>query len=53
MIALRLHDSRDLRLHEEPVPAPADDELLVRVDRRRALRLRSALVREGAIGDVA
>jgi L-iditol 2-dehydrogenase len=31
MIALRLHDKRDLRLHEEPVPTPGEGEVLVRV----------------------
>src|SRR2546426_4249155 len=31
MIALRLHDRRDLRLHEEAPPIPAEDELLLRV----------------------
>jgi L-iditol 2-dehydrogenase len=31
MIALRLHDRHDLRLHEEPAPTPAFGELLVRV----------------------
>src|SRR2546427_12587558 len=30
MIALRLHDRRDLRLHEEAPPIPAEDELLLR-----------------------
>jgi len=30
-IALRLHDKRDLRLHEEPEPTPAPDEILLRV----------------------
>src|SRR5439155_7063268 len=31
MIALRLHDRHDLRLHEEPTPVPAEGELLVQV----------------------
>jgi L-iditol 2-dehydrogenase len=31
MIALRLHDKRDLRIHDEPAPVAADGELLLRV----------------------
>src|SRR5207248_9873541 len=31
MIALRLHDRGDLRLHEEAPPSPAEDELLLQV----------------------
>ena len=31
MIALRLHDVRDLRLHDEPVREPSPDEALLRV----------------------
>jgi threonine dehydrogenase-like Zn-dependent dehydrogenase len=29
--ALRLHDTRDLRLHDEPAPGPGDGEVVVRV----------------------
>jgi L-iditol 2-dehydrogenase len=32
MIALRLHDRRDLRLHEEPAPLPEQGELLLQVN---------------------
>ena len=31
MIALRLHDVGDVRVHDEPVPEPAPDEVLLRV----------------------
>ncbi len=31
MMTLRLHDKRDLRLHDEPAPRPAEDELLLDV----------------------
>ena len=52
MIALRLHDKRDLRLHEEPVPAPDDDEVLVRVTAVGLCGSDLHWFREGAIGDV-
>ena len=31
MKSLRLHDKNDLRLHEEPIPEPGYDEVLIRV----------------------
>ena len=52
MIALRLHDKRDLRLHEEPVPTPGDDEVLVRVTAVGLCGSDLHWFREGAIGDV-
>ena len=53
MIALRLHDKGDLRLHEEPVPTPGDDEVLVRVTAVGLCGSDLHWFNEGAIGDVA
>ena len=52
MIALRLHDKGDLRLHEEPVPKPGDDEVLVRVTAVGLCGSDLHWFHEGAIGDV-
>ena len=52
MIALRLHDKGDLRLHEEPVPTPDEDEVLVRVTAVGLCGSDLHWFREGAIGDV-
>jgi L-iditol 2-dehydrogenase len=52
MIALRLHDKRDLRFHEEPVPTPGDDEVLVRVTAVGLCGSDLHWFHEGAIGDV-
>jgi threonine dehydrogenase-like Zn-dependent dehydrogenase len=52
MIALRLHDKGDLRLHEEPVPEPGDDEVLVRVTAVGLCGSDLHWFHEGAIGDV-
>jgi L-iditol 2-dehydrogenase len=52
MIALRLHDRGDLRLHEEPVPTPGDDEVLVRVTAVGLCGSDLHWFNEGAIGDV-
>ena len=52
MIALRLHDKGDLRLHEEPVPTPDDDEVLVRVTAVGLCGSDLHWFHEGAIGDV-
>ena len=52
MIALRLHDKGDLRLHEEPVPTPGDDEVLVRVTAVGLCGSDLHWFNEGAIGDV-
>jgi len=51
MIALRLHDKRDLRLHEEPAPAPRDDELLLRVTAVGLCGSDLHWFAEGGIGD--
>jgi NADPH:quinone reductase-like Zn-dependent oxidoreductase len=52
MIALRLHDKGDLRLHEEPVPEPGDGEVLVRVTAVGLCGSDLHWFHEGAIGDV-
>ena len=52
MIALRLHDRHDLRLHEEPVPTPDDDEILVRVTAVGLCGSDLHWFDEGGIGDV-
>ena len=52
MIALRLHNKGDLRLHEEPVPTPGDDEVLVRVTAVGLCGSDLHWYNEGAIGDV-
>jgi L-iditol 2-dehydrogenase len=52
MIALRLHDKGDLRLHEEPAPTPADDEVLVRVTAVGLCGSDLHWFNEGGIGDV-
>lgn len=51
MIALRLHDKHDLRLHEEPVPAPAEDELLLRITAVGLCGSDLHWFAEGGIGD--
>ena len=51
MIALRLHDRHDLRLHEEPPPVPADGELLVRVSAVGLCGSDLHWFEEGRIGD--
>jgi L-iditol 2-dehydrogenase len=52
MIALRLHDRHDLRLHEEPVPTPGDHEVLVRVTAVGLCGSDLHWFDEGRIGDV-
>ena len=52
MIALRLHDRHDLRLHEEPVPTPGEDEVLVRVTAVGLCGSDLHWFDEGRIGDV-
>jgi L-iditol 2-dehydrogenase len=51
MIALRLHDKRELRLHEEPVPTPAEDELLLRITAVGLCGSDLHWFAEGGIGD--
>jgi L-iditol 2-dehydrogenase len=51
MIALRLHDKQDLRLHEEPVPTPAADELLLRITAVGLCGSDLHWYAEGGIGD--
>ncbi len=51
MIALRLHGRRDLRLHHEPAPTPADGELLVRVTTVGLCGSDRHWFVEGSIGD--
>jgi L-iditol 2-dehydrogenase len=51
MIALRLHDRHDLRLHEEPPPLPADDELLLQVSAVGLCGSDLHWFEEGRIGD--
>jgi L-iditol 2-dehydrogenase len=51
MIALRLHDRRDLRLHEEPDPVPATDELLLEVSAVGLCGSDLHWFEEGRIGD--
>jgi L-iditol 2-dehydrogenase len=51
VIALRLHDRRDLRFHDEPVPTPAEDEVLVRVTAVGLCGSDLHWFDEGAIGD--
>lgn len=51
MIALRLHDKGDLRLHEEPEPTPGPDELLLRVTAVGLCGSDLHWFREGGIGD--
>jgi L-iditol 2-dehydrogenase len=51
MIALRLHDRLDLRLHDEPPPQPAADELLVRVSAVGLCGSDLHWFEEGRIGD--
>ena len=53
MIALRLHDRRDLRLHEEPDPVPAADELLLEVSAVGLCGSDLHWFEEGCIGDAA
>ena len=50
-IALRLHDKRDLRLHEEPEPTPAPDEILLRVTAVGLCGSDLHWFAEGGIGD--
>lgn len=52
MKALRLHSSGKLCLHEEPVPAPAEGELLLRVDAVGLCGSDRHWLLEGSIGDV-
>src|SRR5690348_18493670 len=51
MIALRLHDRRDLRLHDEPSPVAATGELLVRVSAVGLCGSDLHWFEEGRIGD--
>jgi L-iditol 2-dehydrogenase len=51
MIALRLHDVRDVRLHEEPVREPEADELLLRVTAVGLCGSDLHWYAEGSIGD--
>jgi L-iditol 2-dehydrogenase len=51
MIALRLHDIRDVRLHDEPVREPGPDELLLRVTAVGLCGSDLHWYAEGAIGD--
>lgn len=51
MIALRLHDRHDLRLHEEPPPVAAAGELLVRVSAVGLCGSDLHWFEEGGIGD--
>jgi L-iditol 2-dehydrogenase len=51
MIALRLHDVRDVRVHEEPVREPEPDELLLRVTAVGLCGSDLHWYAEGAIGD--
>ena len=53
MMALRLHDVRDLRLHEEAVPTPGADEVLVRVTAVGLCGSDRHWYEEGGIGDAA
>jgi L-iditol 2-dehydrogenase len=49
--ALRLHGVRDLRLHDEPEPEPADDEVVVRVTAVGLCGSDRHWFLEGGIGD--
>jgi L-iditol 2-dehydrogenase len=51
MIALRLHDVRDVRLHDEPVRDPEPDELLLRVTAVGLCGSDLHWYAEGSIGD--
>ena len=53
MIALRLHDVRDLRLHDEPEPTAAPDEVLVRVSAVGLCGSDLHWFENGSIGDTA
>src|SRR5262249_7557202 len=53
MIALRLHEVGDVRLHEEPVRAPGPDEALLRVAAVGLCGSDLHWFAEGGIGDAA
>ena len=53
MIALRLHDVRDVRLHDEPVREPMPDEALLRVAAVGLCGSDLHWYAEGSIGDAA
>ena len=51
MKSLRLHGINDLRIHEEPIPEPSYDEVLIRVKAVGVCASDLHWVKDGTTGD--